>query len=568
MMDEIRDQDAEVLRKQLGNLRALLVISVLMTEATDEEQILRLAASAAPALGRWRIEGYGFSDGSWRPAGADAPARMPAGLGELLAALGEGSGEFRQPGWTWSWAFPLRSVVGVFGHMIAVSDEPPSADDQFLIQVVAQQAGVAVSNARLHAGERVAAAELVAANAALEGTIATLRRSMAIHERLTKAAVAAEGQSGIAEALHELTGMSVAIEDRHGNLRGWAGPGRPDPYPRESYARREQLLRRLMRVSGPVRDGARLTLLASPRPGVLGVLSLIDPDCRADAADLVALEHGATVLSVELARVRGIADAELRLRRDLVHDLMTGTDNQSADLRAEALGYDLRRPHRVVVIEGRGRTRSEDGLLHAVRRVIRDRQLPALQDTLSGAVVVVTGHEIDWEEIRTAILTELGGGRCAIGVGGICARPSELPRSLREGQLALRLQGGLVAGDRVCEYHKLGVFRMFAAIPNLSEVEGFVREWLGTLLDYDQRRGAELVSTLTQYLEHGGNYEATAAELSVHRSTLKYRLQRMRELTGLDINDPDVRFNMQLATRAWTTLQALRERPEQPGRGG
>ena len=77
----------------------------------------------------------------------------------------------------------------------------------------------------------------------------------------------------------------------------------------------------------------------------------------------------------------------------------------------------------------------------------------------------------------------------------------------------------------------------------------FVREWLGSLLDYDARRKAELVHTLTQYLEHGGNYDATAAELSVHKSTLKYRLQRIRDLTGLELNDPDVHFNLQLATR-------------------
>lgn len=545
----------ETLRNQLSNLRALLVISMLMTEAVDEQRILHLAASSAPALGRWRIEGYAFDDGSWRSGADGTPGRMPAGLAEQLA--GPDVGEVHLPGWAWAWAFPLRSVVGVFGHMIAVNDEPPSADDRFLIQVVAQQTGVAVSNARLHASARASAAELVATNARLEGTVTTLRRSMAIHERLTKVAVSAEGQAGIANALHELTGMPVAIEDRHGNLRAWAGPDKPDPYPRESYARREQLLRRLMRASGPVRDGARLTLLASPRPDVLGVLSLIDPGRQADNADLTALEHAATVLSVELARLRGIADAELRLRRDLVHDLLTGTDDESADLRAEALGYDLRRPHRVLVVEGHGRTRTDDGLLHAVRRVVRDKRLGGLLDTLSGSVVVVTSAEADWEAVRTAILSELGGGRCAVGVGGQYARPSQLPRSLREAQLALRLQRNLLSGDQACEYQKLGVFRMLAAIPDLSEMDGFVREWLGELIDYDRRRGSDLVVTLTQYLEHGGNYDATAARLSVHRSTLKYRLQRIRELTGLEINDPDVHFNLQLATRAWTTLQSL-----------
>ena len=64
---------------------------------------------------------------------------------------------------------------------------------------------------------------------------------------------------------------------------------------------------------------------------------------------------------------------------------------------------------------------------------------------------------------------------------------------------------------------------------------------------------------LWRWLQHGGGYEATSRALSVHRSTLKYRLQRIRELTGLELNDPDVHFNLQLATRAWGTLQALHD---------
>ena len=222
---------------------------------------------------------------------------------------------------------------------------------------------MAVSNARLHARERATAAELAATNEALAETVTTLQRSMDIHQRLTRVAVSGEGQPGIAKALHELTGMPVAIEDRYGNLTAWAGPGQPDPYPKESFAKREHLLRRLMRASSPTRDGERLILLASPRTDVMGVLALIDPGRRADPADLVALEHGATVLSMELARLRGIADAELRLRRDLVHDLLAGTDDESALTRAEALDYDLRRPHRVVIVEGKGRARAHDALL-------------------------------------------------------------------------------------------------------------------------------------------------------------------------------------------------------------
>jgi sugar diacid utilization regulator len=303
-------------------------------------------------------------------------------------------------------------------------------------------------------------------------------------------------------------------------------------------------------------------LLVSPRPDLMGILVFIDPEQRADKADLVALEHGATVLAMELGRLRSIADTELRLRRDLVHDLLAGTDDESALARADALDYDLRRAHRVVVVEGKGRSPAHDDLLSAVRRAMRQAQLTGLFETWSGNVAVVTAGQMDWEKLRRMISSDLTGGQIHIGVGSACSSPSQLPQSLHEAGLALRLQKTLLPGSGACEYPKLGVFRMLAAIPDLTDVNGFVREWIGSLLDYDARKGAELVHTLTQYLEHGGNYDATAAKLSVHKSTLKYRLQRIRELTGLELNDPDVHFNLQLATRAWGTLEAVRsERP-------
>ena len=546
------------LRERLAEFRALLVILLLMTESVSEDQILELAASSAPGLGPARIDGYGFSDGEWRAAGPAVSGVSISDISSQLAALGDDGGKVDLPSRRWAWAYPLRSVSGLLGHLVASSHLEPSAEQRFLIQVIAQQTGVAVSNARLHARERATAAELAATNAALAQTVTSLQRSMDIHDRLTRVAVSGEGQPGIAKALHELTGMPVAIEDRYGNLAAWAGPGKSDPYPKESFAKREQLLRRLMRARKPIQDGERLVLLASPRPELLGILALIDPDRTADTADLVALEHGATVLSMELARLRGIADTELRLRRDLVHDLLAGTDDESALARAGALDYDLRRPHRVVVVEGKGRARAHDALLSAVRRALRTARQDGLCETWSGNVAIVTAGQANWEQLRRAMVSDLG-GQCHIGVGGLSARPSELPRSLREAGLALRLQKTLLPGNSACEYPKLGIFRMLASIPDLTDVDVFVREWLGSLLDYDTRRKAELVHTLTQYLEHGGNYDATAAELSVHKSTLKYRLQRIRDLTGLELNDPDVHFNLQLATRAWGTLQALRQ---------
>jgi DNA-binding PucR family transcriptional regulator len=59
------------------------------------------------------------------------------------------------------------------------------------------------------------------------------------------------------------------------------------------------------------------------------------------------------------------------------------------------------------------------------------------------------------------------------------------------------------------------------------------------------------VQTLAQYLDHGGNYDNTAQSLTIHRSTLRYRLKSIRQITGFDLADPETRLNLHVATRAW-----------------
>ncbi|MPZ01015.1 MAG: CdaR family transcriptional regulator, partial [Actinophytocola sp.] len=410
--------EAEIgrLRERLSDLRGLLVMSLLMTECAEPDQITRLASTSAPALGSWRVEGFYLAPDRWRP-GADSRVRDTETLLDRLSALGPSGGDLVIDGRQWSWAFPLKSISGLLGHMVVSDETAPNTDDQFLMQVLAQQTGAALSNAHAHQRERAAATELTDTNAKLEETIATLSRSMDIHNRLTAVAASGEGQHGIAQTVHELTGLAVAVEDRYGNLWAWAGPGRPNPYPKPCFDDRDQLIRRLMRELRPVRDHDRLVVLAQPRPDVIGVLSLIDPDKQASRTELVALEHGATVLSMELARLRGLAEAEMRLRRELVHDLLDGIDDDTAYLRAETVGHDLGLEHRVIVLDGLAHLRDPDAALHGVRRAIRARGLIVLAEWVKDLVVVLASGSTSWEALRQAVMAEFGIARCRLGVG-------------------------------------------------------------------------------------------------------------------------------------------------------
>jgi sugar diacid utilization regulator len=411
----------------------------------------------------------------------------------------------------------------------------------------------------LHARERSNADNLLAANLALENANAALKQSLEIHETLTAAAATTNGIDGIARAVLELTGYPVAIEDRYGNLVAWAGAGHPDPYPKDPRSRRDQLLQHALQLGNPLRQDGRLIALARTGDHIFGTIALIDPFDASGDTHRTALEHGATVLALEFAHLRSLAETQRRMSRDFIEDLLLGTDVGGALNRARALDYDLARPHRVVVVEATGSSDSdEEAVFHAVRRAVRDLGVGSLLLERGDRVVVLADSEPDWNSFRSAIVAELVRGDCRIGIGGRCLQAADFPRSHHQALLALSMQQ-TVHGRRVTAYDSLGVYRLFSEIPNSGSVEDLVSEWLGPLIDYDHQKGAQLVETLGAYLECGGNYDATAHALSLHRSTLRYRLRRVRELSGHDLADPDTRFNLQLATRAWCTLTTLRD---------
>jgi sugar diacid utilization regulator len=543
------------IREQLSALRSLLALSMLLTQQDSQASILHFAANAVESLGPCRTEGI-LLDGRWQDHQVPGRQGRPAGLPEVPAARpGEGGIGFELPGVAWSWGYSLSNRRhGLAGYLVVGAAGPPAEGERFLLQVLAQQTGVALANAHLHGREREQAAELRAANRAL-------RRTMEIHERLTAVALRGDGQEGIAQAVYELTDRPVAAEDRFGNLQAWAGPGRPDPYPKDGPDQRDRLLGRVMAASGPVREGNRVVSVARLGGVPVGMLVLHDPDGTAGDAERVAIEHATTVLAMQIARLQSLGEADTRLRANLVLDLIGGTGLEEAGVlnRAQALGYDLGRPHQVIVVDGRRSDDDIEVIFHAVSRAAREVKVGSLLARRLHDVIVLAHTEAPWEEFRRCVVAELTGGSCRIGVGGHCREPGEFQRSYREAQLALRIQQTVGATEQVTHFSDLGVYQVLATVNDTAAMERFAGKWLGALMDYDAANGSQLVLTLTEYLDCGRSYDASAKALSVHRSTLKYRLRRIREVSGYDLGHPDTQFNLQLATRAWRTLQALRQ---------
>lgn len=551
------------LRGQMSNLCGVFALSMMLFARVDDHEIVKLVTDAVPALGRCRADGaYLLRDDLLRCGDLDA------GLQTQLSALAGAEGPVSLPGAAWACGYPMQALGGNWGYLVVCAAAEPSSDEQFLVRTLAQQAGAALNSAALYRSEQHASEELRerndqlgTVNRELTVAVADLERRTRMHESLTTVAVTGGAETEIATVLYQLTGLSVVVEDKFGNVLGSAGDERPTNRRRSPLSDWTELLNRVRRNGRPLRNRDRILALAQRRDEVLGVITLVDPRRRAGQFELFALEDAAVVLAMELAHRRSLAEVELRIRRDLVDDLLTGTDDESALARSAALGHDLRPPHQILVVSWPGApsvdkvARSVD---QAVTRMTQVRAMLSRRDSKIVAVVPereADGAPYDWNELHQLMSAALPAPRGAIGVGRLFARPSDLPRSYAEALRALRVRQTSANRSGVTAFSELGFYRILGNEEINREVNEFIREWLGPLIDYDAVHHYDLVSTLWQYYECGGNYDATAHALMIHRSTLRYRLRRIRELSGHDLGDVDTRLNLHIATRAWQILR-------------
>ena len=264
--------------------------------------------------------------------------------------------------------------------------------------------------------------------AALRRENAELRRRCHVQQVLAHTLASGTGLAGVVDAVHRLTGRGVAAENTRGTLRAWAGPRRPRPYPVAAPGPRTVLLERLLGTPGPVREDRRLVVAATVRGEVLGTLVLWDVDGQVREHDELALCYGALLLAAELDHVRGLADHDARLRRDLVEDLLAPGPPLDAVARAEALGHHLHRPHRVLVL--RWPAAAGAAMPRAVKAAVLSLGEPGMLVVRrpGGVVVVAPAADTDrapYQRLHDHVVDRTGAVG-VVGVGSVVDDPASL----------------------------------------------------------------------------------------------------------------------------------------------
>jgi sugar diacid utilization regulator/GAF domain-containing protein len=482
----------------------------------------------------------------------------------------------KEPHWKWvpgldedrfhsMLSVPIESgprLVGVLNVQSAEKREFNSGDIDFLRAIAGQVAGI-LERSELQRRTEVQLAEI--------------QLSHDIHERFTKLSLEGAGFHPILEVVGSLAGGRAALYSADGyRVRGAgeASDGMPQrihvPSPLGQAGARE------VRINAG--RPARTLDVVPVRAGsdVLGMLAVAVDEKTVDSAGRRrALEHGSTVLALELSKERAAAEVERRLRGDLVEEVLAGglepDEAERVARQAERLGHRLPQRAWALVLEpdddetetALGARGELDRLDAALSGLIRSRLPGTLTLVRSASAVFLVPDEVAADlptveklagQVLAAAAPVMKPGSASVGIGNLANGVSELARSHVEARQALRLTRRAGGRGRVVSYRSLGAFRLLLEVQSPDALRRFVNELLGTLLQYAQSRDTPLLETLEALAAARWIRRAAARQLGIHINSMSYRVERIQTLTGLQLDDPETRVAISIALRARAML--------------
>ncbi|WP_406264447.1 GAF domain-containing protein [Streptomyces sp. NBC_00191] len=421
-----------------------------------------------------------------------------------------------------------------------------------LLASFAAHAAVAIDTANLLAETRSALAELERANEIIRDHSGVIERASEVHDRLTEVVLRGGGVHDVAAALSEVLDGTVEFTDD--DLEAAGADGRA------------------------IRHGDDWVAAVSAGGELLGAL-VLRGHRDLDPVDRRTLERAAMVTSLLLLARRSAHEAEQRVRGELLDDLLDAADRDPRLLRERAarLHADLDVPHVVLAAridaagaDGSGRDAGGRGSDVAAtgERETADRQrlwsaashLAATRSGLAAArdggtvLLLPLGTRDSASDLARQTARQLGGTLrelVTVGASSPVAAPAGDPGPIagayeqaRRCLDALRLLGRSGQGAAAQD---LGFLGLLLADP--GDIDGFVRRTMGEVVEYDRKRGTDLVRTLDAYFASGMSPARTKDDLHVHVNTVAQRLERIGRLLGPDWQSPGRALEIQLALR-------------------
>lgn len=294
--------------------------------------------------------------------------------------------------------------------------------------------------------------------------------------------------------------------------------------------------------------------------------------------DFIALSHAATALALEQVKERAVQESENRIRSDFLSEVLAGqfADEDELVRRGRLMHIDLSNKRIIMLFRleqdanASGAAapnqwtfpRVEHYVQRLLQRVVADECPRSLVmprgETLLGLLHFdrPTDREAASERARLLaarcqqqLAEQLPGLRLSIGIGGYYDSALELGQSYWDATRALDVGSRLHGPGLIASAYDLGVFGVLGK-SSQSAIEGYVKRVLHAFIDYDEKNNTDLVNTLEVYLDEKESLVATAKRLFVHPNTVRYRIEKVREIAGAHVLDhAEQRLNLHLALK-------------------
>lgn len=409
------------------------------------------------------------------------------------------------------------------------------------------------------------------------------QRAMEIQRQLTRLAAENRDLNSLLQILARATAKPVVVHDDAGVLMAQVYPN----VARRTGNASRSLLQSLpygafqtwLERSAPDGEGAIVpsplgyTTVLKVEKRVAGYLSLVDKGDMLDEFDRLVLTYGADVCAIELAKNRAIAFAVEQARGDWVQMWLSGTpaDDDLLVTRAQQSGFDFGCTYLVAVFRAvtkSGAALPLESLISLVRDDMARRNLDGAVgqyvDVIVGLYPVENASKISRirdviEEVRGQLASRTPSGLVGAGISRPALTLTGLREAYREAKDALSIANQLGDREEATFYGDLKLFQLLLALKerNLDHLRRFYLDTLGTLAEHDDRKQGDLIRTLNGFFEANGNLAKAAADLDVHRNTLVYRLERISELTEMNLDDADNRLILHLALKVQRVLATV-----------
>lgn len=359
-------------------------------------------------------------------------------------------------------------------------------------------------------------------------------------------------------------GHTLFLEDAAFRPMAWSPEGKPPPSLTDliTPGRLAKLAEELMpgvpmmvRLGTPAAGHRLVTRIGFGQP--LGYLSATQGSNHPDEAT-AWLRHVSAPLASELARQAGRRRLQLETRRHLVTVLVRGELSRGSarlavkelvgplGVRVAALSPAIQAPSP----SSAAATPETESTAHTLIRRLDALGLPYGEyDGLT--VALIDGSE----DGPTALLTALSPHRMTVGLGSTVTDPAEISASARQAAWTCRM--AVSTRRPILDFASIGVHRLL--LPGAEAGDPEFEEPIQLLEHAQDALGFDAVGTLVGYLDAGGNYRRAARDLIIHVNTLRYRLKRISDIVKADLDDPEQRFRLQLATRLRAGRRALQE---------